>query len=192
MPHALSPALPAAIPTVTSSPVSERSRPLGWVALGVALLLGACATKVVPPPPEPPAPVALPAPPPEQPPVVVVPTPSLVSHAASPRDYRQDGARHLYSHNGHRIFKGQLPPLMHAVGVLQVDIDNLGQVRKINWMRAPSHAPDVIREIERTVLAAAPFPAPVRLGGVTYTDVWLWDRSGHFQLDTLTEGQRNR
>jgi hypothetical protein len=29
----------------------------------------------------------------------------------------------------------------------------------------------------------------MRLGKVTYTDTWLWDKSGHFQLDTLTEGQ---
>jgi hypothetical protein len=32
----------------------------------------------------------------------------------------------------------------------------------------------------------------MRLGGVTYRDIWLWDRSGNFQLDTLTEGQRLR
>lgn len=171
---------------------SDRSRHMGWMALGVASLLGACATKA--PPPELPAPIALPAPAPAAPvePPAVVYMPSLVSHAVTPKDYRQDGARHLYARNGHRIFKGQMPPLMHAVGVLQVDIDNLGNVRKINWMRAPSHAPDVMREIERTVQAAAPFPAPVRLGGVTYTDVWLWDKSGNFQLDTLTEGQRSK
>jgi len=30
---------------------------------------------------------------------------------------------------------------------------------------------------------------PERLGRVTYTDTWLWDKSGRFQLDTLTEGQ---
>jgi len=24
---------------------------------------------------------------------------------------------------------------------------------------------------------------------VTYTETWLWDKSGHFQLDTLTQGQ---
>ena len=52
-----------------------------------------------------------------------------------------------------------------------------------------THAPEVIREIERTVRAAAPFPVPARMQRVTYTDTWLWDKSGHFQLDTLTEGQ---
>jgi hypothetical protein len=83
-----------------------------------------------------------------------------------------------------------LPPLLYAVGVLQVEVDGQGQVQQINWMRAPRHAPEVVAEIERTVRAAAPFPAPARMGRVTYTDTWLWDRSGRFQLDTLTEGQK--
>ena len=43
--------------------------------------------------------------------------------------------------------------------------------------------------IVRTVRAAAPYPVPARMGRVTYTDVWLWDKSGQFQLDTLTGGQ---
>jgi hypothetical protein len=115
-----------------------------------------------------------------------------VSQAASPLEYRKDGARHIYERNANRIYKGQLPPLMHAVGVLQVEVDRMGNVSQLNWMRAPSHVPEVMREIERTVRAAAPFPAPVRMGRVTYTDVWLWDKSGNFQLDTLTEGQRRK
>jgi hypothetical protein len=56
-------------------------------------------------------------------------------------------------------------------------------------MRAPNHAPEVVAEIERSVRQASPFPAPVKMGRVTYTDTWLWDKSGRFQLDTLTEGQ---
>lgn len=107
-------------------------------------------------------------------------------------DYRKDGARHLYDRNTHRIYKGKLPPLLHAVGVLQVEVDDRGNVAQVSWMRAPSHVPDVMREIERTVRSAAPFPAPVRMGRVTYTETWLWDRSGNFQLDTLTEGQRSK
>ncbi len=79
--------------------------------------------------------------------------------------------------------------MLYAIGVLQVEEDAGGQVRQLTWMRAPRHAPEVIAEIERTVRAAAPFPAPARMGRVTYTDTWLWDRSGRFQLDTLTEGQ---
>jgi hypothetical protein len=35
-------------------------------------------------------------------------------------------------------------------------------------------------------------PSPGKIGAHTYVDTWLWDRSGQFQLDTLTLGQRNR
>jgi periplasmic protein TonB len=36
---------------------------------------------------------------------------------------------------------------------------------------------------------ASPYPAPIKVGKHTYTDTWLWHKSGRFQLDTLTEGQ---
>jgi hypothetical protein len=112
-----------------------------------------------------------------------------VSHASNPRAYRADAASHIYAQNSERIYKGKLPPLLYAIGVLQVEVDSRGNVRSLSWMRAPSHAPEVVAEIERTVRAAAPFPAPANMGRVVYTDTWLWHKSGRFQLDTLTEGQ---
>ena len=115
-----------------------------------------------------------------------IPRPSA---AATPRDYRKDAARHIYDGNKDRIYDGKLPPMLYAVGTLQVNLDVNGKVISMHWMRAPTHAPEVIAEIERTVLEASPFPAAARMGKVTWTDTWLWDRGGHFQLDTLTEGQ---
>lgn len=111
------------------------------------------------------------------------------SDARTPREYRRDAAGHLYGLNADRIFKGRMPPMLYAVGVLQVEVDRRGHIISTHWMRAPRHAPEVMAEIERTVRRAAPYPAPERLGKVTYTDTWLWDQSGRFQLDTLTEGQ---
>ena len=126
-----------------------------------------------------------------QPPAEAQPAVSSVrsSSASSPRAYRADAAAHLYGLNSERIYKGRMPPLLYAIGVLQVEVDGRGQVRNLSWMRAPKHAPEVVAEIERTVRAAAPFPAPARMGKVVYTDTWLWHKSGRFQLDTLTEGQ---
>ena len=120
-----------------------------------------------------------------------VPAPSskLPSLAHSAKEYRKDAASHLYGINQERIFKGRMPPMLQAVGVLDVDIDRQGQVKALNWKRAPRHVPEVMAEIERMVKAAAPYPAPKNLSQVTYTDVWLWHKSGKFQLDTLTEGQ---
>lgn len=112
------------------------------------------------------------------------------SSASTAREYRRDAARHIYDANRSRIYKGQLPPVLYAVGTLEVNLDAGGKVRGMRWLRAPQHAPEVIAEIERAVLQASPFPPATRLGAVTWTDTWLWDESGRFQLDTLTEGQQ--
>jgi protein TonB len=161
------------------------------------------AAKAPPPVVTPPAAAAAPAAPAPAPIVVAPPAPAAAtaapgaqaargpqpSQAPTALAYRRDAARHLYEGNRARIFPGRLPPMLYAIGVLDVELDGQGQVRGLSWQRAPRHAPEVIAEIERTVRAAAPFPAPARMGRVVYTDVWLWDRSGRFQLDTLTEGQ---
>jgi periplasmic protein TonB len=152
---------------------------------GIAALLASCGSA-------PKAPVAVTPPPPQAtpaPPTAAAPTGLRRSEATNPRAYRRDAAAHIYELNRERIWKGRLHPLLYAIGVLQVDVDGRGNVRALHWMRAPNHAPEVVREIERTVRAASPFPAPARMGQVVYTDTWLWDKSGRFQLDTLTEGQ---
>ncbi|MBI2748258.1 MAG: hypothetical protein HYX43_02665 [Burkholderiales bacterium] len=157
----------------------------GYLGAAVAALIVGCTTTPPPAPPKPAEPTA--APRPTAPPPVAAP--EFVSGAHTARDYRRDAATHLYARNKARIYSGKMPPLLYAIGVLQVDINGRGAVTALRWMRAPSQAPEVVAEIERTVRQAAPFPAPVKMGHVTYTDTWLWDKSGRFQLDTLTEGQ---
>ncbi len=150
----------------------------------VASLLAACSTGPSSPPPAPKAPE-----PTAQTGAVPKAPINPGSYAGTPRDYRRDAATHLYAKNSSRIFSGKLPPQLYAIGVLQVDINARGAVTALRWMRAPTHAPEVVAEIERAVHQAAPFPAPIKMGKVTYTDTWLWHKSGQFQLDTLTEGQ---
>ena len=164
-------------------------------AVGAAALLASCTSSVPLQEPARPAAVAPAAPSTAeaqvQMPAAAAPVArqSGPSNASTPRAYRADAASHIYAHNSDRIWKGRLPPLLYAIGVLQVEVDNKGAVRNLSWMRAPKHAPEVIAEIERTVRAAAPYPVPARMGKVVYTDTWLWHKSGRFQLDTLTEGQ---
>jgi protein TonB len=163
----------------------RRLRPLKRLTLAAAVLVSACTVE----PPTPRATLGTP-----QAPVVIGPVPSSqgsarTSSATSARAYRADGATHLYGLNAARIYKGRMPPLLYAIGVMNVEIDGSGRVTRLKWLRAPRHAPEVVAEIERTIRQASPFPAPVRLGKVVYTDTWLWDKSGKFQLDTLTEGQ---
>ena len=159
----------------------------GALAAVVAALMAACSSTAPPPAQSvatPPSAIHKTLPPRPEP-----GTMARSSNATTPRAYRADAAAHLYGLNQDRIYKGRLPPMLYAVGVLQVDVDGRGNVRALHWMRAPRHAPEVVAEIERTVRAAAPFPAPARMGKVVYTDTWLWHKSGRFQLDTLTEGQ---
>ena len=153
-----------------------------------ALWLAGCSTPPAsPPPPAQPAPVKAPVPLAKP---VEAPKPQLpTSNARTPQEYRVDAAKHLYKLNGERIFKGRLPPMLYAVGVLDVEVDRQGQVTRTYWVRAPGHAPEVMKEIEKTVRKAAPYPVPARMSKVVYSDVWLWHSSGRFQLDTLTEGQ---
>jgi protein TonB len=158
------------------------------ITLAAALLAGCGSTSA--PPAAPPTETAKPAP--IEPSIQTPEVPVAVgrkSNAPNARAYRKDAASHLYGLNKERIYKGRMPPLLYAIGVLQVEVDNRGHVRDLSWMRAPKHAPEVIAEIERTVRAAAPFPAPAHMSKVVYTDNWLWHKSGRFQLDTLTEGQ---
>jgi hypothetical protein len=178
---------------LTAAGLSQHYKAL--TALAVTCAMAGCATApapvaVKPPPapavagvPKPPEPMAIA---PAAPAVVV---PAFVSQAGTARDYRRDAATHLYERLRERVFKGKMPPMLQAVGVLQVDINHQGAVTDVRWMRAPKHVPAVMAEIERTVRAAAPYPAPVRMGQVTYTDTWLWHKTGRFQLDTLSEGQ---
>ena len=174
---------PARTPTLVA--------PWGKWCICIATLLAGCAA---PPPPPAPAPVPSPAPvkpvPPPPPAAAVEPEfKGPVSVANTALEYRRDAAAHIYARNGERVYKGKMPPLLYAIGVLQVEVDRKGNVTDVRWMRSPSQAPEVMAEIVRTVKAASPFPAPAKLGNVVYTDTWLWHKSGRFQLDTLTEGQ---
>jgi len=164
---------------------------LGLVQVLVALTwMSGCSTPPPPAaPPTPTQPLAPAASSTSRPAEPVITLQAPFSAARDSKAYRKDAAKHLYDLHAPRIFKGRMPPMLEAVGVLNVDIDQKGQVKAVNWMRAPKHVPHVMAEIENLVKSAAPYPVPRHMSQVTYTDVWLWHKSGKFQLDTLTEGQ---
>src|SRR5687768_9548540 len=65
--------------------------------------------------------------------------PGKVSMAKTAREYRLDVARHIYDSYPDRIFKGRLPPLIHAVVVLETTVDEQGRPRQVKVIRGPSH-----------------------------------------------------
>jgi len=126
----------------------------------------------------------------ERTPVPVPVTDVSGSEADSDRAYRPDGARHLYARYAPHIFKGKLPPLMYAVAITETEIDENGEVVDAVMLREPAAAKEVAPWVLKLIRQAGPFPKPAKMGRVKYLDIWLVDKSGRFQLDTLTEGQR--
>ena len=106
--------------------------------------------------------------------------------------YRKVGAGAIYKKYPQRIYKGKIPPLVYAVVVVETDIDATGKVIRVDFSRTPSHAPEVPPMIAELIKATSPLPNPGKLGAHTYVDTWLWDKSGNFQIDSLTLGQRSR
>ena len=127
----------------------------------------------------------------------MVPPPALPaapepSQAEDERAYRQDAARHLYRAYGSRIYKGKLPPMMYAVMITDTELDADGTVRSVTVARPPAAAKEVTPWVMALIRGASPFPAPRQLGegGTVWREIWLVDKSGRFQVDSLTEGQR--
>jgi len=125
-----------------------------------------------------------------------VPAPLVIeqpraSSAEIEREYRIDAARHLYAAYPMRVFRGKIPPLVYSVMVVETHIDRQGQVLDVKVVRKPA-ADEVAPWVLAMIRRAAPYPAPVRMEGasVRYFEIWLVDKSGLFQVDTLTEGQR--
>ncbi len=87
-----------------------------------------------------------------------------VSMASSAQAYRTDAARHVYATYSNQIYKGMLPPLVHAIVVIETEVDKTGNVRDVRVIRSPSHAPDVTKRVVAMVHKASPFPAPAHLG----------------------------
>ncbi len=116
----------------------------------------------------------------------------ITAQTPAVRAYRKTAAGHLYKVYAKRIYKGKIPPLVYAVVVVETDVDANGKVVDVFFSRTPGHAPEVAPMIARLIKDASPLPSPGKLGAHTYVDTWLWDKSGNFQIDSLTLGQRSR
>jgi protein TonB len=127
----------------------------------------------------------------EVPPAGTAP-PTISLQTPAVKAYRKTGAQAIYKKYPGRIYKGKIPPLVYAVVVVETEVDADGKVSKVNFSRTPSHAPEVPPMIADLIMATSPLPSPGKVGAHTYVETWLWDRSGKFQLDTLTLGQRSR
>lgn len=106
-------------------------------------------------------------------------------------EYRIDAGRHIYAAYPMRIYRGKLPPLLYGIMMVETELDATGQVINVSVVRKPA-ADEIAPWVLAMVRRAAPYPAPaaVQGGTVKFTETWFVDKSGLFQLHSLTEGQR--
>jgi hypothetical protein len=112
-----------------------------------------------------------------------------VSEAETAQDYKVEVARHLYRAYPMRVYKGKLPPLLYSVMMTETQVDAQGAVVEVSIRRPPA-AKEVAPWVVQLIKRASPFPAPAKMGPTVVTEIWLVDKSGQFQVDSLTEGQR--
>lgn len=159
--------------------------------LAITLGLAGCAPRR---PASDPAPSA-PAPPPTPTPAAVPAAPGPVvamSSASSIDAYKNEVALRIHAASAD-ISTGRPQDLLRAVIVLNVIMDRNGQPTRITIQRTPGDA-EAEQKAIRSVQRAAPFPRPSNAilrgrGGVEFSETWLFNDDGRFQLRTLAQGQ---
>jgi hypothetical protein len=132
----------------------------------------------------------------EQPPWPVAGHDERATHAVAPDidipTYQRVLARHLYAAYPGRVWRGMLPPVLHAVMFTEARLDRAGQVVEVTVLREPAGAPEVAPWLRQIIRRAAPYPVPEGLGAGTlwWREVWLVDRTARLQAMSLSEGQR--
>ena len=116
---------------------------------------------------------------------------ALLQPSAAPnaQAYRIDAARHVYAAYPAQVLKGKVPPLVHAIVVTETEVDARGRVLGVRIVRQPASAREVTPWVVSMIRRASPLPPPARIGRVKFVEVWLVDKSGLFQVHSLTEGQ---
>ena len=111
------------------------------------------------------------------------------SAATSAAQYRLEAARHLYARYPQQVLQGKVPAHVYAIVVTETDVDAQGRVLAVRVLRGPASAHEVTPWVIAMIRQAAPLPPMQRMNRTRYVETWLVDRSGQFQVRTLTEGQ---
>lgn len=151
--------------------------------LPLTLLLAACAQKAPVPEPQPPL-IVLP------PPVAEVPVaPSTANNLAG---YKAEVAKRVYEANAEHVFTGKPPPLLRSIVVLNVIVNERGEIVGTRIFRDNGDAETraaALASLKRAMPLPRPTRAVLRRGQVEYLESWLFRRDGKFQMRTLAEIQ---
>ena len=171
-------------------------------AIAIGQLLIACSAP--PPAGSPTGPAASPSPadqpvPAAPPAEVTASRPALVTPTVrlAPRDpaldqWKRAAAERIHTINRAQTFEGRPHHLLKAVIVVEVAVDRSGQLMRSKVLRSPG-----IKSLDQVALAslkaASPFPPPpsalVAKGPLVFSETWLFQNDGRFQVRTLALAQ---
>jgi protein TonB len=106
--------------------------------------------------------------------------------------YKAHVARHILERNAERSFSGPLPPMLPAIVVLNITVDQDGRLTDVQVQR--SRDPDATRVALASMLRSGPLPRPHGLlaansRAMTFSETFLFDRDYRFQLRSLAGPQ---
>jgi protein TonB len=118
--------------------------------------------------------------------------PAQRSEFASVDTYKSDAALHIMRHNAEHTFSGALPPMLPAIVVLRITVDQTGKVTQavVQRSRDEDASNVALASLQRT--GYLPRPANLAVGpgrSLTYMETFLFNDDYRFQLRTLAPVQ---
>jgi protein TonB len=106
-------------------------------------------------------------------------------------DYKTQVAQHVVQHNPDRNFDGKLPPMLPAIVVLSITVDENGDLQDVAVVR--SRDPDASRIALDSMRRSTPLPPPHHLarasGKLTFSETFLFADDKRYQLRSLAGPQ---
>ncbi|CAN5464169.1 hypothetical protein BH09PSE6_BH09PSE6_34550 [soil metagenome] len=107
--------------------------------------------------------------------------------------YKRSAALQIQSRNPAWVTAEAPEPLLRAVIVMRIRVDSRGRTRP-EILRSPSR--ELGQRTLRSIEVASPLPSPppdlaVDLNRYGYTETWLYNRDGRFQIRTVALPQRS-
>ena len=126
----------------------------------------------------------------------ILPTPKTAAPVAPPSRtldaYKAEVAQHVMRHNSDQTFSGRLPPMLPAIVVLNITVDQDGQLQDVAVQR--SRDPDASKVAVASMRRSGPLPKPASLlatnmRALTFSETFLFDDQYRFQLRSLAGPQ---
>lgn len=106
--------------------------------------------------------------------------------------YKNDVAEQIMRYNGAHTFSGKLPPMLPAIVVLSITVDNNGKMTRVAVQRSrDGDASKVaLASMQRTGALPRPFNLATGPGrSLTFSETFLFNADYRFQLRTLAPVQ---